>query len=237
MLPWSAICLACLSISCLPFQMSCSRYMLIRELSLFLQQIIVSFTLTLRVYALYGRSKRLLSCMIIIALALIGGASAGSFGGHSNTTPYIQGSDCHNTFSAKTAARHGLAWVAVSVYDLLIFVLTVFRTYKTRGFPRLTSYSRDILDIIFHGGAMYFAAMTLINLPNILTYYCGSDITRANLATFTSCMSVTLISRLVLNLHKSTDDGILSTAIRANGRTLDVFTTLDMQSALSSHDF
>lgn len=81
---------------------------------------------------------------------------------------------------------------------------------------------------------MYFAAMTLINIPNILTYYCGSDITRGNLATFTSCISVTLISRLVLNLHKSTDAGIFSTAIWDNSISLDVFTTrLGVQAVIS----
>ncbi|KAG1843194.1 hypothetical protein F4604DRAFT_273103 [Suillus subluteus] len=170
--------------------MSCSRYMLVRELFLFLQQITVCLTLTLRIYALYNRSRRLLSCMVIIGLALLGGAFAGSFGDNSNTVIYIQGSDCHNTFTAETAARSGLAWVAVFVYELLIFVLTVFRTCKTRGFLRLSLSSRNILDIIFQDGAMYFATMTLINLPNILTYYCGSYITRGNLATFTSCLNV-----------------------------------------------
>lgn len=33
-----------------------------------------SVTLTLRIYALYGRSRRLLSCILIIGFALLGGA-------------------------------------------------------------------------------------------------------------------------------------------------------------------
>ncbi|KAG1798850.1 uncharacterized protein HD556DRAFT_1348492 [Suillus plorans] len=70
--------------------------------------------------------------------------------------------------------RHGLGWIAVFIFELLIFVLTVFRTCKTRGSPRLIPSSRNIIDIIFRDGAMYFAAMSSINLPNILTYYCGS---------------------------------------------------------------
>ncbi|KAG2054310.1 hypothetical protein BDR06DRAFT_421842 [Suillus hirtellus] len=233
--------------------MSCSRYMLVRELFLYLQQIIVCVILTLRVYALYGRSRRLLSYVVIIGLALMGGASAGSFGNNSNTAIYIQGSDCHNSFTVKIAMRYGLAWIAVFVFELLIFVLTVFRTCKTRGSPRMISSSRNIIDIMFQDGAMYFAAMTLINLPNILTYYCGSvsaasydwlgfflttdkDITRGNLATFTGCMSVTLVSRLVLHLHKSTDDEILSTAIQNDDSSPNVFTTrLDVE--FSSHSF
>ncbi|KAG2030805.1 hypothetical protein BDR03DRAFT_1003404 [Suillus americanus] len=208
--------------------------MLVRELLLFLQQITVSFTLTLRIHALYDRNWRLLGCMVIVGLALMGGASASSYS-NNNTTTYIQGSDCHNAFTAKEAARHGLAWVAVFVYDLLIFVLMVFRTCKTRGFLRLSLSNRNIYGILFQDGAMYFAAMTLINVPNILTYYCGSDVTRGNLATLTGCMSVTLVSRLVLNLHKSTDNGIFSTAIRNDDPSLDVFTT-SVQVVASSHN-
>ncbi|KAG2358153.1 hypothetical protein BDR07DRAFT_1418480 [Suillus spraguei] len=52
------------------------------------------------------------------------------------------------------------------IYELLIFVLTVFKACKTRGLPRFFQISRrDILDVIFHDG------MTLVNLPNILTYF------------------------------------------------------------------
>lgn len=216
---------------------SCSRYMLARELFFFLQQITVCLTLTLRIYALYGRSRRLLSCMMIIGLALTGGASAGTFGDNSNTAIYISGSDCHNTLTAEKAIRYGVAWIAVFIYELLIFVLTVFRAYKTRGSMLLSPSSGNILDIIFQDGTMYFAVMTLINLPNILTYYCGSVITRGNLAVFTSCMSATLISRMVLNLHKSTNDGILSTVVQDDEITLGVFTTRVnvQQPVISSH--
>ncbi|KAG2129326.1 hypothetical protein BD769DRAFT_678311 [Suillus cothurnatus] len=225
--------------------------MLVRELLLFLQQIAVCFTLTLRIHALYGRNRRFLSCMILFGLALGAGVAASCFGDN-NTTTYIQGSDCHNTFTTEayvipsigmracsTKSRQILpswvAWVAVFVYELLIFILTIFRTWKTRRCLRLSLFDRKIPDIIFQDGAMYFGAMTLINLPNILTYYCGSDITRGNLATFTSCMSVTLISRLVLNLHKTTDNGIFSTAIRDDDLGLDVLTTrINVQAVISS---
>ncbi|KAG2035088.1 hypothetical protein BDR03DRAFT_541605 [Suillus americanus] len=127
-----------------------------------------------------------------------------------------------------------MSWVAMFIYELFIFVLTVIRTCKTRGLPRFSLVSRrDILDVISHDGVMYFAGMTLVNLPNILTYFCGSDIITGSLGPFTSCISVTLISRLMLNLHESIDTGIFSTAA---GTSLDVLTTrVDVQSAVSSH--
>ncbi|KAG2151163.1 uncharacterized protein EDB93DRAFT_1139509 [Suillus bovinus] len=73
------------------------------------------------------------------------------------------------------------------IYELLIFVLTVFRTWINRGLPRFFPISRrDILDVIFYDGVMYFAGMALVNLPNILTYFCGPEIIRGSLSAFTT---------------------------------------------------
>ncbi|KAG1726405.1 hypothetical protein EDB19DRAFT_2028407 [Suillus lakei] len=213
---------------------SCSKFVIISEVLLLCQQIFVCLILILRTYALYGCSRRLLNWMLIIGLLLAAGGSAGFYGPGSDSA--ING-DCLETYTTATAIRHGMAWMAMFVYELLIFVLTVFRTCKTRGLPRLSLISRrDILDIIFQDGVLYFAGMTFVNIPNILTYFCGSDITRGSLSTFTSCISVTLISRLMLNLHGSIDTGIFSTPATDDDTSLDVLTTgVHVQSAVSSH--
>ncbi|KAG1732496.1 hypothetical protein EDB19DRAFT_1262462 [Suillus lakei] len=194
--------------------MSCSKYLLSRELLIFFQQFIVCFILTLRTYALYGRSKRLLIWMVAVVIALAGAASAGIFGHSSSTVIVVPGVNCYESYATVSPASPGLAWVALFAYELLIFVLTVSRICKTKGLlrsPSLVMSRKNIIDIIFQDGAMYFAAMSLSNIPNILMFYYGSDINKASLATFTSCMSVTLVSRLMLNLHKSIDPGYLST--------------------------
>ncbi|KAG1728150.1 uncharacterized protein EDB91DRAFT_865522 [Suillus paluster] len=201
-------------------EVSCSKYLVSRELLIFLQQGIVCVILTLRTYALYGCSKRLLIWMVIIVLGLAGVASAGMFAPYSSTTIDVPGVNCYesnNTAETAVPGWHGIC--------------------KTRGSPRLSLIMsrRNILDIIFQDGAMYFAAMTLFNIPNILTFYCASDITKSSLATFTSCMSVTLISRLMLNLHKFVDTGIFSTIIRDNDPGSTVFSTrisVNTQSAI-----
>lgn len=210
---------------------SCSKYVLVAQVFLVFQQVFICITLSLRTYALYSCSRHLLKWMAIVGLALGAGALAGSFGHDSNSAT---DGDCREIYTTTTSIRHGVSWVAMFVYELFIFVLTVFKTCKTRGLPRFSLISRrDILDIIFHDGVMYFAGMTLINVPNILTYFYGSDVTRGSLSEFTSCISVTLISRLMLNLHESIDTGIFSTPA---GTSLDVLTTrVSVQSALSSH--
>ncbi|KAG2743159.1 hypothetical protein P692DRAFT_20746903 [Suillus brevipes Sb2] len=213
--------LAYLAISC-PFQLSCSKYVLVAQVFLVFQQVFICLTLSLRTYALYGCSRRLLKWMAIVGLALGAGALAGSFGHDSNSAT---DGDCHEIYTTTTC--HGVSWVAMFVYELFIFVLTVFKTCKIRALPRFSLISRrDILDIIFHDGISFVASgMTLVNVPNILTYF--------TILSMTSSISVTLISRLILNLHASVDTGIFSIPA---GTSLDVLTTrVSVQSALSSH--
>ncbi|KAG2046535.1 hypothetical protein BDR06DRAFT_1025485 [Suillus hirtellus] len=213
---------------------SCVKYTLCRQLFFLFQGLIVCLILTIRIYALYGCSKRVLISMIIIGFILVIVACAGTFGHFSSNATIYPGIGCYETYTAEIAARVGLAWVALFVFELLIFILTVYRICKTRGLLRLSLFTRsNVVNIVFHDGAMYFRAMTLINIPNILTYYSGSVNTRGSLATFTSSMSATLISRLVLNLHESMDTGILSTTVRDSSDFLT--TRVNVQSAISSH--
>ncbi|KAG2340801.1 hypothetical protein BDR05DRAFT_490601 [Suillus weaverae] len=158
--------------------------------------------------------KRLLIWIVIVMLALAGVCCAGTFGRYSGDVNIIPGVGCNETFSKR-----------------------VYPICKTRGFLRLSLVARrNIIDIIFHDGTMFFGAMTLSNIPNILTYYSGSVGIRGSLCTFTSCISVTLISRLMLNLHQTIDTGILSIPAQDDGPSLAVLTTrVDIQSAFSSH--
>jgi hypothetical protein len=202
---------------------SCQSYLIYREVLLFLQQIFVCLILTLRTYALYCRNKRILAWMIIIG-SVLGGVTAGTLGFRSSAL--VPGFNCFESYSQKIAVSPGLGWTTLLLYELLIFVLTVHRIYKTRGLSLATS-RRNIIGVVFQDGAMYFAAMILTNVPNIVTSYCGPNTIRGSLATITSCMSVTLISRLMLNLHKSVDAGIFTNPLRDDGHDYgsDVFST------------
>ncbi|KAG2140687.1 hypothetical protein DEU56DRAFT_798237 [Suillus clintonianus] len=192
--------------------------------------------MTIRTYALYGGSKRLLTCMTIIMISLAVAVSVGSFGRFSGSAAILPGVGCNETFTAETAARVGLGWMAELVFELLILILTVYRICKTRGLLRLSLVTgRNMIDMILHDGAMYFGAMALVNIPNILAYYSGPVATRGGLPTLASCMSVTLISRLMLNLHKTIDTGICSTLAWDDDPSLAVLTTgVNVQSAPSS---
>lgn len=222
---------SCSSICCFSQQRpSCRTYFTSKDLLFFSQQLFVCFILTLRTYALYCRNKRLLISMIIIVCALAG-VAAGTFGLRSSAI--VPGMNCLDSYAKEITVSPGLGWVTLLVYELLVFVLTVRRICKIRAVSLAISRGH-MLDIMFQDGAMYFAVMTLFNLLNILMYYCGSNTTRGSLATFTSCISVTLVSRLMLNLHKSVDAGILTTPVQDDDYDSTVLTTINVQSTVSS---
>ncbi|KAJ7219681.1 hypothetical protein B0H12DRAFT_1152737 [Mycena haematopus] len=83
--------------------------------------------------------------------------------------------------------------------------------------------------------------MAAMNFGNILTFY---PLLRGCLSTMASCMSVTLASRLMLNLHSVDRTGIFSTATRfdtftsspyddsGDGLELDTLRTRDLEGSV-----
>ncbi|KAG1769387.1 hypothetical protein EDD22DRAFT_165961 [Suillus occidentalis] len=137
--------------------LSCLKYALYRQLAILLQTAIVCIIMTIRTYALYDCSKCLLAWMGIVMVALAGLACVGTFGHFSGNMEIVPGIGCNETFSKAVAARIGLAYVALLIFDIFIFILTVYRIYKTSSLLRFSLVTRrNIVDTIFCDGAIFF---------------------------------------------------------------------------------
>ncbi|EIN08770.1 hypothetical protein PUNSTDRAFT_133951 [Punctularia strigosozonata HHB-11173 SS5] len=120
---------------------------------------------------------------------------------HSTVLP---NSGCHVTLARVTGIRIAIAWEALFALDTLIFALTIFRTWKLSEGGRVNSRSRhDIVLLITRDGALYFGVMALANLSNLVTFYSDEPALRGSLSTFASAISVSMCSRVILNLHES----------------------------------
>ncbi|KIJ63815.1 hypothetical protein HYDPIDRAFT_112783 [Hydnomerulius pinastri MD-312] len=204
---------------------SCSSYSLFRQLLLVANQVLVCLLLTLRTYALYGRNKRVLAFMLTCGMGLAAAAVWTLVGQHAYPAT-IPG--CHMAYDTSTAIHLAVAWEALFVYDSIVFFLTLAKTYKAGLRSGLFSSARkmNILVLICRDGALYYAIMAMANLANILTYYAAPPLMRGGLSTFASSISVTLMSRLMLNLHKTADIGIFSTYVPQRYDTdAEAFTT------------
>ncbi|KAJ3921955.1 hypothetical protein F5877DRAFT_10051, partial [Lentinula edodes] len=195
----------------------CKSFGMYRQLVLFIQQVIVCVLLTMRIYALYGRNVKILGYMLGSATILAIVAAWSLFGQKSTTAT----SGCH-------IGNLATAWEALFCYDTILFGFTLYQTYKSRHTMGMSLHI-PLVSLMLRDGNV----MALANLSNILTFYefqfmieivlssqawikllmiyVLQPFLRGSLSTFASCMSVTMMSRLMLNLHSSARIGIFST--------------------------
>ncbi|KAJ7835112.1 hypothetical protein B0H14DRAFT_3707261 [Mycena olivaceomarginata] len=126
--------------------------------------------------------------------------------------PIILFAGCHLSIVRSASYHLATSWVCLFAFDSIIFGLTIYNAYSTRR--GVGSDARmPIHKLMVRDGAMYFAAMALANLANIITFLIGGPILPGSLATFAVCTSVTMMSRLMLNLHERTEYGVLTALI------------------------
>ncbi|KAJ7624879.1 hypothetical protein FB45DRAFT_751509, partial [Roridomyces roridus] len=199
----------------------CRMYYLIHQIILVLTQFVVSAVLIIRTYALYGRDKRILALLLTGAVCLIAALSWAEQGQQSIPDSLFPGCNLGITLQRSVHIIDlSVSWIAVFLFDTLILSLTVRRTYLLRR--ELGGGSMPLHMLI----ARDYFAMALANLTNIITYYVCSvsrrissthihshmtqPLLRGSLATFSNCVSVSIMSRLMLNLHEEASTGILS---------------------------
>jgi len=190
---------------------SCRSYTLFRQVLLVANQILVCILLTLRIYALYGTNLKILGYMVGSGAVLAIIACWSLFG--QKSAPAEQASGCHIGLSRTTAIRLATAWEALFIYDSIIFGFTLYKTWSSRRDHHITRIHVPLISLILRDGAIYFAVMALANLANILTFYLSGPFMKGGLSTFASSISVTMMSRLMLNLHETADIGIFSTNV------------------------
>ncbi|KAI0271173.1 hypothetical protein BGY98DRAFT_204646 [Russula aff. rugulosa BPL654] len=169
----------------------------------------------LRVYALYGRSRRILGVLLFLAtgvtltvfvsLFIVRKARdetipiVSPFGGCAQYTPHTWG---------RCAA---VAWAGALAFDSVIFFLTLYRAFKIgRGVK--------LLHVIVRDGTMYFSALFLMNLGNILILLFAPPLLKTSITPYTNVLATILVNRLVLNLRERAVNQRLPTTVETAGR-------------------
>ncbi|EIW77318.1 hypothetical protein CONPUDRAFT_109867 [Coniophora puteana RWD-64-598 SS2] len=177
----------------------CQRMGMYNQAIIVIIQLIGGVVMATRVYAMYDRCRRILALMVsVAAIALTIGIWAiltdGSVAPH--VPPPPSGRGCILPVSGASAARLSIAWGGQTIFDALIFGLTVWQSWKMH-----VPGSKRICGILLRDGALYFCIITLTNVANILTLMLADDNTRANCTTLTNIICSMMISRLMLNLR------------------------------------
>ncbi|KAJ7473113.1 hypothetical protein B0H11DRAFT_2282631 [Mycena galericulata] len=167
------------------------------------EEILVGCTLALRVCAMYGFNRHVLVSLGICAITAV---SLGIWAVlRPEVTLVTTLPSCHVAMPRPEASRKSCAaaaWEAQLVCDILILCLTLRRAVTYHRSVGLGSGS--LLPIMVRDGKGLLAAYRIIcavNVANIVMLYSGDILTASSLAWFSSVISVTMISRLMLNLH------------------------------------
>ncbi|ESK82501.1 hypothetical protein Moror_14406 [Moniliophthora roreri MCA 2997] len=206
------------SSSCLPLQK-------IRDIVVVVAQVIVLLIMTMRIYALYECNKRLLWILLCILMLGLAGCAFSLF--YKTGEPVFE-TRCHTPRDERQAAQAVVAWEAAFFYDALIFSLAMYKAYQTK---KQLGMRLPLMTIIIRDGSLYFGAMSLASLANILTFYLAGPFMKVSLSPVASSLSVTLVSRLMLHLHEMADTGIYHFStwdgqgieIRVQSYQMDVF--------------
>ncbi|KAI0280058.1 hypothetical protein BGY98DRAFT_378277 [Russula aff. rugulosa BPL654] len=162
-------------------------------------QIHIGILCLLRVYALSGRSHLILGLLLflgmgsiitaLVSLSLAHNAGAETvsvvspFGGCAQYTTQIGG---------RLAA---IAWAGALVFDSVIFFLTLYKAFTIgRGIK--------LLYVIVRDGTVYFSALSLMNLANIMTLLFAPPLLKTSITSYTNVLAIILVNRLVLNLRE-----------------------------------
>ncbi|KAF7324209.1 hypothetical protein MKEN_00644200 [Mycena kentingensis (nom. inval.)] len=209
---------------------ACKSVNLFRQLLLIFNQSLICVLLTIRIYALYGRASHLWRYLTASALALLG-LSCWAISGHKGVPlpnaegvsywEFVRDVRRSSTFivvklklmRAPCSGIHlAVPWEALFTYDVLIVVALLYKSLQTARRDQLSG-KRDatLLGLLIRDGSVYFVVMATANLGNIMTFYLADDILRGCLSTLASSLSVTIMSRLMLNLHAVESRGIFST--------------------------
>ncbi|KAH9026648.1 hypothetical protein EDB84DRAFT_1563667 [Lactarius hengduanensis] len=170
----------------------------------------------IRVYALYGRSLRVLGILFSVGIGsiLVGcWAMIGSRRAKVETIQVISSVTGCNQYMPIEGGRYAaLTWLGMLVFDSAIFSLTLYKAITMGRGIRL-------LDVIVRDGAMYYSALFIMNLTNILILLFAPPLLKNSTTSITNVLSITLVSRLMLNLRaQSTTQPGLPSSIESERR-------------------
>ncbi|KAI0340199.1 hypothetical protein BDW22DRAFT_447663 [Trametopsis cervina] len=180
---------------------ACDRFVLFPEILKVFSCTAAGLIFTLRLYAVYGKSKTILFTFTGLLSAEVA-AKIWSFTGGTRLQlpPGLVG--C--ILTGKTASdRLMFTWVAELCFDTCVFFAMLYRTlYLYRTVPR-RSQASSIVHILMRDGIIYFAVIFGSNLITVLIYLLAVPDLRVINASFSTLITTLMISRLMLNLRRA----------------------------------
>ncbi|KAI5117895.1 hypothetical protein M0805_001552 [Coniferiporia weirii] len=181
-------------------------------LSLF-TQVIIAIMLSIRTYALYNRSLKVLGFTAALGLASIITSAYSLTQFYGILLEFGLGLHVASAFRTclpgfiHSSAPFKVTILLSFIFDIVIFLLTITRTYQVMGEHKRCGMHSPLYKLLMRDGSVYFAVMVLVNAINFALFddkYVQSAFfpqSTGNNSMMTHVISVTMMSRLILNLN------------------------------------
>lgn len=162
----------------------------------------VSATLMLlRVYALYGRDKRVVAILSVLLVAELGLSVAVSV----VSCIYAREQITYVAFLGTCTMAVHVPWVWVvflfmSFFDIAVFLLVLWKTWQH---VRVSQVRTSLLTALLVDGVWYFLIMLGVEFVNIFTFAIFSSTFFLVALNIAWCLNTMMVSRIYLNLRKT----------------------------------
>jgi len=200
---------------------TCAAYIHYPSVLSIITQTIITIIVTLRCYALYNRNRRILISVSVLGLAVLASfvwatttflGIDESFGGLYRTcVPSLRDGD---------KSPYKVAWLLSIIFDSSVFGLTLYRTIQIMRVHRFPGTYGSLANLIMRDGSVYFVVMALAYIVHIILFFHIEKpffaTSMGNNAFMTHTISVTMMSRLILNLNSYGDRHARRSLVRPN---------------------
>jgi hypothetical protein len=161
-------------------------------------QLVVGVLLIMRVYAMYDRKRWVVWLFIIGSAAgiVVGCWSIASKATIAIPSILFSSPGCIELLGTEQADHLAVTWSGQLAFDALVFFLILRKSFT---FGR--TGHRILINTLHRDGALYFTIMTVANLANILAFLLAAPISKGVGSASVNIISVTMMSRLMLNLR------------------------------------
>lgn len=182
----------------------CAGLRIYREVMNFVVQVLVSFFLIARTYALWNRNKMILLLMLAVSSpVIIYTMTIYAITHEELRNPSLKNllhHSCLLKYSESRSIKILVSWIGVLVFDTLIFALSLYKVveYAKMERPR-------ILELLARDGTIYFGLVSLSCCATVITYWphvlMKDPYSRGAAEIIANSLASTLASRLFLNLR------------------------------------
>ncbi|KAL4068449.1 hypothetical protein V8B97DRAFT_2024729 [Scleroderma yunnanense] len=178
----------------------CKTVTVYEQFEIVIVQLIGGAIMIMRIYALYEKSRRALLFLLVFAMLCVGVGCWAILSPESSGSPIVPnpplqyGCDTPLTVD-QCRADFAITWSGQLAFDVIVLTMTLWRSLRIRKWGNRALLDVLIRDVLHLG---HGSVMCVANVGNITALLATGKVAMVG---FTNSISVTMISRLMLNLR------------------------------------